>query len=102
MSARSNAISNWDHDPKNVVQNEISQTQTSIEFDSELEETVGDSSPILENTQRDLNIALINELSVIFNRLDIDTMDVLDAASSKWNFLKFLHFLNQNLYILDK
>lgn len=51
---------------------------------------VAEAAKVIENTQRDLNIALINELSVIFNRLDIDTMDVLDAASSKWNFLKFL------------
>ena len=44
---------------------------------------------MIENTQRDLNIALINELSVIFERLDIDTLDVLEAAGSKWNFLPF-------------
>lgn len=51
---------------------------------------VAEAAKVIENTQRDINIALINELSVIFNRLDIDTMDVLDAAGSKWNFLKFL------------
>ncbi len=51
---------------------------------------VAEAAKVIENTQRDLNIALINELSVIFNRLDIDTIDVLDAAGSKWNFLRFL------------
>ena len=44
---------------------------------------------MIENTQRDLNIALTNELSVIFGRLGIDTIDVLEAAGSKWNFLPF-------------
>ena len=50
---------------------------------------VAEAAKVIENTQRDLNIALINELSVIFERLDIDTMDVLEAAGSKWNFLPF-------------
>ena len=50
---------------------------------------VAEAAKVIENTQRDLNIALINELSIIFNRLDIDTHDVLSAASSKWNFLPF-------------
>ena len=44
---------------------------------------------VIENTQRDLNIALINELSLIFERLDIDTEEVLRAAGTKWNFLQF-------------
>jgi len=44
---------------------------------------------VIENTQRDVNIALINELSLIFNRLDIDTEEVLIAAGTKWNFLPF-------------
>ena len=43
----------------------------------------------MENTQRDVNIALVNELSLIFNRLGIDTHEVLDAAGTKWNFLPF-------------
>jgi UDP-N-acetyl-D-galactosamine dehydrogenase len=51
--------------------------------------TVAEAAKVIENTQRDLNIALINELSVIFERLDIDTIDVLEAAGSKWNFLPF-------------
>ena len=50
---------------------------------------VAEAAKVIENTQRDLNIALINELSIIFRRLHIDTQDVLDAASSKWNFLNF-------------
>lgn len=50
---------------------------------------VAEAAKVIENTQRDLNIALINELSVIFGRLGIDTLDVLEAAGSKWNFLPF-------------
>lgn len=48
-----------------------------------------EAAKVIENTQRDLNIALMNELSVIFNKLDIDTTEVLEAAGTKWNFLKF-------------
>lgn len=50
---------------------------------------VAEAAKVIENTQRDLNIALVNELSVIFDRLGIDTIDVLEAAGSKWNFLPF-------------
>lgn len=50
---------------------------------------VAEAAKVIENTQRDLNIALMNELAVIFDRLDIDTMDVLEAAGTKWNFLPF-------------
>lgn len=50
---------------------------------------VAEAAKVIENTQRDLNIALINELSVLFDRLDIDTLEVLEAAGSKWNFLPF-------------
>ncbi len=50
---------------------------------------VAEAAKVIENTQRDLNIALMNELALIFNRLDIDTRDVLTAAGTKWNFLKF-------------
>jgi len=50
---------------------------------------VAEAAKVIENTQRDVNIALINELSMIFNKLDIDTHDVLEAASTKWNFLSF-------------
>ncbi|MEW8586465.1 MAG: nucleotide sugar dehydrogenase, partial [Candidatus Thiodiazotropha sp.] len=50
---------------------------------------VAEAAKVIENTQRDVNIALINELALIFNRLDIDTLEVLEAAGSKWNFLPF-------------
>jgi UDP-N-acetyl-D-galactosamine dehydrogenase len=50
---------------------------------------VAEAAKVIENTQRDLNIALINELALIFNLLGIDTSDVLAAAATKWNFLKF-------------
>ena len=50
---------------------------------------VAEAAKVIENTQRDINIALINELALIFRRLGIDTEDVLEAAGSKWNFLNF-------------
>ncbi len=50
---------------------------------------VAEAAKVIENTQRDLNIALMNELSLIFDRMGIDTSDVLEAAGTKWNFLKF-------------
>ena len=50
---------------------------------------VAEAAKVIENTQRDLNIAFMNELSVIFHRLGIDTADVLAAASTKWNFMNF-------------
>jgi UDP-N-acetyl-D-galactosamine dehydrogenase len=50
---------------------------------------VAEAAKVIENTQRDVNIALINELSIIFNKLNIDTLEVLEAAGSKWNFLPF-------------
>lgn len=50
---------------------------------------VAEAAKIIENTQRDVNIALINELSIIFDKLDINTYDVLEAAGTKWNFLNF-------------
>jgi len=50
---------------------------------------VAEAAKVIENTQRDLNIALVNELSVIFQRLNLDTLDVLEAAGSKWNFLPY-------------
>ncbi len=48
-----------------------------------------EAAKVIENTQRDLNIALMNELSLIFHKMDIDTKEVLEAASTKWNFLRF-------------
>ena len=50
---------------------------------------VAEASKVIENIQRDVNIALVNELSIIFNKMNIDTKNVLDAASSKWNFAKY-------------
>ena len=50
---------------------------------------VAEAAKVIENTQRDVNIALINELALIFNKLDIDTEEVLEAAGTKWNFLPF-------------
>ena len=50
---------------------------------------VAEAAKVIENTQRDVNIALINELAIIFNRFDIDTEEVLEAAGTKWNFLPF-------------
>jgi UDP-N-acetyl-D-galactosamine dehydrogenase len=50
---------------------------------------VAEAAKVIENTQRDVNIALMNELSIIFSRMGINTFDVLEAAGTKWNFLKF-------------
>ena len=50
---------------------------------------VAEAAKVIENTQRDLNIALMNELSLIFDKLDLDTLEVLEAAGTKWNFLPF-------------
>lgn len=50
---------------------------------------VAEAAKVIENTQRDVNIALINELAMIFNKIGVDTQDVLDAAATKWNFLPF-------------
>ncbi len=50
---------------------------------------VAEAAKVIENTQRDLNIALMNELAIIFDKMDIDTSEVLEAAGTKWNFLKF-------------
>ena len=47
---------------------------------------MAEAAKVIENIQRDVNIALVNELSIIFNQLNIPTSDVLDAAASKWNF----------------
>ncbi len=50
---------------------------------------IAEAAKVIENTQRDLNIALMNELAIIFNKLGIDTSEVLEAAGTKWNFLRF-------------
>ena len=62
-----------------------------IEVDTHLAPSirVAEAAKVIENTQRDLNIALINELAIIFNRLNIDTQAVLNAAGTKWNFIPF-------------
>lgn len=68
---------------------------------------VAEAAKIIENTQRDLNIALMNELSIIFGRMGIDTRDVIEAASTKWNFLPFSpglvggHCIGVDPYYLD-
>ena len=50
---------------------------------------MAEAAKVIENTQRDLNIALMNELSLIFHRIGIDTLEVLETAGTKWNFLPF-------------
>ncbi|MCP4118766.1 MAG: nucleotide sugar dehydrogenase [Desulfobacteraceae bacterium] len=65
---------------ESIVQAGVHRTETIKE---------AEAAKVIENTQRDLNIALMNELSLIFDRLDIDTKNVLEAAGSKWNFLPF-------------
>jgi len=50
---------------------------------------VAEAAKVIENTQRDINIALMNELAIIFNKMGIDTLEVLEAAGTKWNFLSF-------------
>ena len=50
---------------------------------------MAEAAKVIENTQRDVNIALINELAMLFNKLDIDTLEVLEAAGTKWNFIPF-------------
>ena len=50
---------------------------------------VAEAAKVIENSQRDINIAFMNELSIIFNKMGIDTKSVLEAAGTKWNFLKF-------------
>ncbi|VVB62039.1 UDP-N-acetyl-D-mannosamine dehydrogenase [uncultured archaeon] len=50
---------------------------------------IAEAAKVIENIQRDLNIALMNELSLIFYRMNLDTKDILDAASTKWNFIRF-------------
>ena len=50
---------------------------------------VAEASKVIENSQRDINIAFVNELAKIFNLMDINTHDVLEAAGTKWNFLAF-------------
>src|SRR5690625_2836524 len=60
---------------------------------------VAEAAKVIENTQRDINIALMNELAIIFEKMDIDTNDVLEAAGTKWNFLNFSLSLVVGYYI---
>ena len=55
---------------------------------------VAEAAKVIENTQRDINIAFVNELSIIFNKLNINTLDVLEAAKTKWNFLSFQSWIS--------
>ena len=86
---------------KNIVKIVSGSNQTITNFIDKLYKTiikttykcssirVAEAAKVIENTQRDLNIALMNELSILFSKLNIDTNEVLDAAKSKWNFLPF-------------
>lgn len=68
---------------------------------------IAESAKIIENTQRDVNIALMNELSIIFSKIDVNLLDVIQAASTKWNFLNFTpglvggHCIGVDPYYLD-
>ncbi len=90
------------HTLSNVVKVVSGDTPEVLDVVAEVYETVVDAgvhrassiktaeaAKVIENTQRDLNIALVNELAMIFDRLEIDTLDVLNAAGTKWNFLNF-------------
>jgi UDP-N-acetyl-D-glucosamine/UDP-N-acetyl-D-galactosamine dehydrogenase len=91
-----------DHTFKNIVKVVSGQDEQALKIIAEMYSTVVDAgvypvssikvaeaSKVIENTQRDLNIALMNELAIIFNRLKIDTNEVLSAASTKWNFIPY-------------
>ncbi|MGG3738058.1 nucleotide sugar dehydrogenase [Aeribacillus pallidus] len=91
-----------DHTFKNIVKVVSGQDEQALKIIAEMYSTVVDAgvypvssikvaeaSKVIENTQRDLNIALMNELAIIFKRLKIDTNEVLSAASTKWNFIPF-------------
>lgn len=92
-----------DHRLENIVKVVSALDKTSLEIVAEVYGTiitagvhrassikVAEAAKVIENTQRDLNIALMNELSIIFHKLGIDTQEVLAAAGTKWNFLKFV------------
>ncbi|RFF28902.1 nucleotide sugar dehydrogenase [Wenzhouxiangella sediminis] len=90
------------HSLRNVVKITAGSNPEAAEFVDELYKSVveagthpvssiavAEAAKVIENTQRDLNIALVNELSLIFNRLNLDTTEILEAAGTKWNFLPF-------------
>ena len=58
---------------------------------------VAEAAKVIENTQRDVNIALINELAMLFNKLEIDTQEVLEAAGTKWNFFLFVQAWSEDI-----
>ena len=59
---------------------------------------MAEAAKVIENTQRDINIALVNELSIICRKLNIDTIEVINAAKTKWNFIPFYPGLVESLY----
>ena len=90
------------HDLKNIVKVVSASNNASLEIIDKLYKSiikagthrassiaVAEAAKVIENSQRDLNIAFINELSIIFNKLKLDTSEILDAAMTKWNFLPF-------------
>ena len=90
------------HDLKNIVKVVSASNKTSLEIIDKLYKSiikagtyrassiaVAEAAKVIENSQRDLNIAFVNELSIIFNKLKLDTSAILDAAMTKWNFLPF-------------
>lgn len=79
-------VSGSDKDALDIV-SEIYGAITTVHRASSIK--VAEAAKVIENTQRDVNIALMNELAVIFSKMDISTYDVLEAAGTKWNFLKF-------------
>lgn len=81
-------ISGCDDESLDIIGNVYEIVVTAGIFKAENIKTA-EAAKVIENTQRDVNIALMNELSIIFNRLGINTFDVLEAAGTKWNFLKF-------------
>jgi UDP-N-acetyl-D-galactosamine dehydrogenase len=81
-------VSGQDEEALNIIADAYSSVVTAGVFRAKSIK-VAEAAKVIENTQRDLNIALINELAIIFNLLNIETKDVLDAAGTKWNFLKF-------------
>lgn len=91
-----------DHRVENIIKVTSGSTEEAANFVDELYSSiisagtfkassirVAEAAKVIENTQRDINIALINELAIVFNTLDINTHDVLEAASTKWNFINF-------------
>ncbi len=91
-----------EHTLTKIVKVVAGDSETTLRSVSELYDTIitagvyevasikeAEAAKVIENTQRDLNIALINELAIIFDRMEIDTLNVLEAAGSKWNFLPF-------------